>query len=177
MVFLNYDKVAALTVRRLLDADRRTISIPRVVNSIAACPNLITREEYVDLRTRDLCNEDREAGKDRANSDFDTFAGPKGKHVSPAMLKSDLDETINKTKDVTKAVSQLVAHYEENAVSHLKLGDVDDAIDTVGNLFQRLSLLVRGRPQTPLEQLLMQEWDSAYGEWELIFYEPWVQRG
>ncbi len=118
-----YVYTAAMTVRRLVDLSKGTISLRRLLEQIAVKPTGITRAWFVekyDPRLREVL-----PGQDRASADrdFDELTGACGPHASADVVKADCEilrqaaETIKRYTDEHLAPPQRGA---DGAPSHLR---------------------------------------------------------
>lgn len=164
-----YAMSAAVAVRRLLDKNRRSISLATIVQRLTDNPALMTRRRFVSGYRKSM----RDAGI--ADEAFDEFAGPGGQAVHPDILQRKLDEAVAKCAPIRKYVNKVVAHTDRARPAGLpKLADLTKAIDALGELLKELELLIRQvdlvslEAEGSVEPLLPHDWDS-------VFREPWIR--
>jgi hypothetical protein len=126
-----YSQSQAVAVRRLVDTSGDVISLARLLESIAASPQLIRRDWWIgqfaeiDLRI--------------AAQEWDAnFGGTVGDHVDPQIVASDLNDLRAEADGVKTLVDKVVAHRVENYSGPLiTQGDLNAALDHIGRLFQK----------------------------------------
>src|SRR4029077_8001133 len=81
---MTYSQSQAVAVRRLVDRDPDVISLARLLESIAANPELITRDWWVKQHADSL---DRRIAAQQWDAEF---GGKVGDHVDPQIVENDL---------------------------------------------------------------------------------------
>ncbi|NIO76651.1 MAG: hypothetical protein GTN69_12415 [Armatimonadetes bacterium] len=159
-----YVAMAAITVRRLLDKDRRSVSLATLIEKVCRDPEVIDRKGFVAAYPEFM----RKDGI--ADGDFDRFAGPSKATIDPSIIQQKLDATKRECSDITrKYVNKFLAHTARKTPKQIPtFAKLDKAIDTLGELFNELHLLItRGEVLVKLEPTIPVPW-----EW--IFREPWI---
>lgn len=128
---MTYSQSQAVAVRRLVDRDPDVISLGRLLQSIAANPELVTREWWIgqhDALDRRIAARDWDA----------EFGGKVRDHVDPQIVESDLGSLLAQADMVKTLVNKVVAHRVENYSGPMVTqGDLNVAIDHIGRLFQK----------------------------------------
>jgi len=157
-----YAASACLAVRRLLDADPRSVSLATLIDDIRKNPGAITREHFVAAYPDWM---QRHGHADRA---FDQFAGEGGAIVDPEILKRKLAETRERCQQIRDYVNKFVAHTHRTKTDRVPtFKKLHEAVDFVGALFNELHVLIDGSVFACLEP------EPQYN-WRWIFEEPWV---
>jgi len=126
----------AVAVRRLVDSHSNVISLVRLLDSIAANPQLITREWWIDQH--DPLDHRIAAQEWDAN-----FGGTVHDHVDPQIVASDTLALLAEADRVKTLVNKVVGHHEENYSGPIVTqGDINGALDHIGRLFQKYYKLV-----------------------------------
>ena len=184
-IFAGYTAQACLSIRRLMDkgSHKQSFSLANVVDRLAEHPTLITRKDYVarwsDRRVRlpdntpcDVAARATETLAEEiqslASKEFDRFACPTENSISAKRLMVRFSDVKAKCDRVLTYVDKRLAHYDREKPADPTWGDLDDAIDAVGELFKHISLLVTG---SALDDLVP-TWQGD--PWEDILTEPWI---
>jgi hypothetical protein len=161
-MFRNYDIAALLMVRRLIDPHQGTVSLANLVDSISRNPTVIGRESYKGR----FSLADRESGW--ADRCYDSLAGPGQDTVDTRILTEKLESVRCLCSRVKAVVDKMVAHRDEKPPNEMPTyGEVDHAIDAIGDLFKLLYRLVDGGSIGDIEPTEQYDWD-----W--VFFEPWA---
>ncbi|HVS48194.1 MAG TPA: hypothetical protein VHJ99_04760 [Candidatus Dormibacteraeota bacterium] len=132
-----YTTSQAVAVRRLSDTATDVISFGRLLAEIEASPQTITREWWTGHFDPGW---DHTMG---AQNWADNFGGSIVDYVDPAVVAADFAELVAKVLPVRKYVNQYLAHTSQRpGRADATYADIDDAIDFIGRMFQRYSLLV-----------------------------------
>jgi hypothetical protein len=185
-VFGGYTAQACLHIRRLMrdkGSHRQSVSLANLAERLAKHPGLITREDYVrrwsvaHVRLPDGTSSDiaalaqdaiTEDLREMASREFDRFAHPGHDGISAERLRQRLAEVEGKCDRVLTYVDKRLAHYDRKKPDDPTWGDLDDAIDAVGEMFKHVSLLVTGSAP----DCLVPEWQGE--PWEDLLTVPWV---
>ena len=128
---MTYSQSQAVAVRRLVDRDPDVISLARLLESIAAHPHLVTRAWWVGQH-------DRLDWRVAAQEWDANFGGKICDHVDPQIVEEDLRSLLAEADKVRTLVNKVVAHRVENYSGPLVTqGDLNAAIDRIGELFQK----------------------------------------
>ena len=131
-----YSQSQAVAVRRLVDSHSNVISLVRLLDSIAANPQLITREWWIGQH--DPLDHRIAAQEWDAN-----FGGTVHDHVDPQIVASDKLALLAEADSVKTLVNKVVGHREENYSGPIVTqGDINGALDHIGRLFQKYYKLV-----------------------------------
>ena len=131
-----YTQSQAVAVRRLVDLDPDVISLARLLDSIAAHPRLIARDWWI--------GQFEEIDRRAAAREWDaTFGGAVRDYVDPQIVASDLSDLRAEADRVKTLVDKVVAHRVENYSGPMVTqSDLNAALDTIGQLFQKYYKLV-----------------------------------
>ena len=131
-----YSQSQAVAVRRLVDGHPNVVSLARLLESIRANPQLITREWWIgqhDPLDRRVAAQEWDAN----------FGGAVREHVDPQVVASDLRDLRAEADRVKTLVNKVVGHREENYSGPIVTqGDINGALDHIGRLFQKYYKLV-----------------------------------
>ena len=131
-----YSQSQAVAVRRLVDSHPNVVSLTRLLKSIEANPQLITREWWIGQH--DPLDHRVAAQEWDAN-----FGGTVRDHVDPQIVASDLRDLLAEADKVKTLVNKVVGHREESYPGPpVTQGEINAALDIIGRLFQKYYRLV-----------------------------------
>jgi hypothetical protein len=166
-----YAVTQSVAVRRQADADPRVISLGRLIHEIAEDAPRNTRELYLEMwelkRTGDI--RDR-LGAVHANQSFDTLAGEGAEYFEPDVARADLGRLTAAASSVSAYVDQHLAHSDAKQMSAPGLptfDHVNDAIDTIGDLFRTYASLLTARGYVTVTPVIQDDWLA-------VFRQPWI---
>lgn len=159
-----YSATQTIAIRRQDDRNPCTCSLAVLITEMRDNPELLIREHYVDLLG------DRKDGdllEQRANRDFTGLAGG-GDQLDPNVAEKDLAALHSAAEKVRQYVNQHVAHDQaEPTMTDLPtFGDLHDAIDGIGEIFQKYAVMLTGGWNL-LEPVIQDDWKA-------IFRVPWI---
>ena len=160
----SYASSTASGIRRLVDRDKKVISLRRLPEDIWQNTSAITRQWYVDLYTS--------AGlpADIGHKTFDRYAGKKGATVAPAIIAKDLSRLKNSPEvvRVKKFVNKRIAHFDRRPYRTAPtFSDLRICLRLMEAVLRRYLILVRAEgliTATPVIQY----------DWKEIFRTPWI---
>jgi hypothetical protein len=168
-MFGGYVAQACLRLRRLMDAagPKQTLSLANIVSRLCQHPELFTRAEYVERftnghdlpRVRELLEAD-------ANEKFDQFADPGGSCLNPSRLRDLFLRAESNCAKVLTYVDKRLAHYDRARPEDPRWGELDEAIDAVGDLYIRVQLLLT---------CIVDERKDLAGTWQGAAWEPLLE--
>lgn len=162
-----YGTSQALAVRRGADEHRDTASLGRLIAEIAEDPQRITREFWLRLWQP---ADDRTIA-DLAEPGWTKQDGRGGGSLHPAIPSADLAELRAESERVRDFVDKHLAHSDATPIPAdrvPKLGEVHDAIDVIGRLFERYTNLLTASVVTDLVPQIQEPWLH-------VFEVPWIK--
>jgi hypothetical protein len=103
----------------------------------------------------------------RAHEGFNRFAGT-GDHLDPSIHIADIASLDRDAKLVKGFVDQHLAHTQAKPTAQMPtFADLDEAIDSVGEMFKKYSTTLTGASWMTLEPALNHDWKA-------IFRLPWI---
>jgi hypothetical protein len=152
-------------VRRQLDRDKRSVSLWRLLTDIADHPEVMTRERYVALYEND--DDERpgaqEALAQRANEDFEKFAGPGKDVIAPERTLEDQERLERLAEPVTVFVNKRVAHSdEENLPAAPTYAELDAAVEELGELLRKYVALLTAAWLAEIAPVHQEPWERAF---------------
>jgi hypothetical protein len=159
-----YGDSQVIGVRRQTDARKQHVSLAGLIIEIKTEPERLTRERF--LTTHEF------GFPPRTEDDWErNFAGETHEHVDPKLVAADLEE-LEAATEVTKTwADKRVAHTDTKrmtAEERMTIEKIDQGIDTIGRLFRRYDLLLRG------ESIVILDWDVK-ADLLPLFRVPWVR--
>jgi hypothetical protein len=144
----------------------RVVSLASLFAEIADEPERMTRERYVAL------HEDPDPYfQELAKKTFtEKFAGDVWDHIDPAIVESDLAKLRGAAETIEKHTDRNIAHADRVGAKALAtFGEIDTAIDVVGELFRKYALLLTAAGWATLEPVPQEDWLS-------VFRQPWIRQ-
>jgi hypothetical protein len=164
----NYVAAMAVGIRRQSDRDTRSVSMYLLLEDVARHALVLTRTWYVATYVTGKRREDRRFYAREANATFDRFATRKGSRLSAALVRRDQHRLLRAARRIQHYVNRRVAHRDMRRFStQLTFRDLHDALDEIGALLQRYSLLLTGGELLQVEPLVQDNWKA-------VFQEPWI---
>lgn len=168
-----YSHWAAVAVRKQVDQDSRTVSLRRLLVSIANRPSVFTREEYVG-RARSDRDPSTEYGaleldemRDYMNKSFDELVGVGVAELTAAAVRTDLNALDAASAAIEHFVNNTVAHRNHTLTPSATWADLNGAIDTILVLLRKYNaLLDAGEAPNPVP--------TYQYNWTAIFRVPWL---
>lgn len=156
----------ASTIRRLVDSDTDVVSLTRLLGEVLHHPEIMTRERH-------LANWQTPAGEGapdsslerRGNEVFDRFADTADQNVSSDRIAEDLAEWKLRCAPIKRFVNKVIAHsveLREEQIPFATYKDLDDTVDTVGNLIMKYTQLFFGGPGGRLGGNMTQDWKQPF---------------
>lgn len=173
-LFGGYVTQACMRLRRLMDENGQTVSLANIVSRVCQHPTLLTRADYVarfsEGHELPFVREHRE---DEANQLFNRFAGPEGPCLDPVRLCRFCLPARWKWEVVRRYVNKRLAHYDRKGPHNPTWGELDRAIDAVGDLYINVQLLLTGIVEEQKELARTWQWDH----WGPLLEVPWRTDG
>lgn len=160
-----YVEAQAMTVRRLVDTDRRTHSLATLVSDLQRHRELLTFERFLAIGGYDADDEhDLRFARDRF-----TAMSEDGTCVSLEYL-ADLERRLKEAgATVREYVNQHVAHLDSEREATVTWGDLHRAFDSVSALYTEVGGIVTGAHHVP-EPSISWNWKKVF--WEPLFLSP-----
>jgi hypothetical protein len=157
----NYADAQSLAIRRQTDNRTDSVSLRRLLIELAAQPEAITSERFVQVN----CH-----GNEKIAAHlWPDVADPTGQHVNPAMVQGDLDVLLQTANTVERFATKRVAHWDvDEWTTSVTYEELYRSVDAVGNLLEQYSGLLTGVTQGA-DPLMPVGWDS-------IFRQPFESR-
>lgn len=170
--FLKESYVALMVsaVCRQTDTDSRSSSLINLLNTLLKPQvfEVLTKDWYCKQYHRD---NDIMPGfmEGIGKGDFEEHFGP-GEHLDTSIVQDDLDELIEKTREIKRYRNKRIAHRDRNnkLVFDVNFNDLDEAIETVRKITSKYYLLLKqgGNDLIPVDQT----------DWQEILTVPWISQ-
>lgn len=170
--FLKESYVALMVsaVCRQTDTDPRSSSLINLLNTLLKpqVSEVLTKDWYCKQYHRD---NDIMPGfmEGIGKGDFEEHFGP-GEHLDSSIVQDDLDELMEKTKEIKRYRNKRIAHRDRNnkLVFDVNFNDLDEAIETVRKITSKYYLLLKqgGNDLIPVDQT----------DWQEILTVPWISQ-
>ncbi|MEN6423871.1 MAG: hypothetical protein ABFE13_00800 [Phycisphaerales bacterium] len=168
----NYAARISIGIRRLIDHDKRTISLHRLIQDISDHPDAITRQYFVGKCTLGSRREERPDKADLANCDYDRFAKKGSKMVSKRKLSRDLSRLKQDTGRIKTFVDKWIAHHDadQRRFGVPVFTHVGEALQDIDEIYCEYALLLTGAGMTSQKPVLQYDWKKP------LRY-PWIGTG
>lgn len=157
---LVYATSQASALRRLVDQDRRTFSLRRLIEDIADHPEVLSRRRFV-----------RRYGGSRfariGNREFKRLARPGTDIVDARIIRRDLRDLLRTHRRVKVFVDKHVAHRDRRRMRRLPTyAEIDRCVDVVEQLGKDFSLILKAEGTNVVPAIM--------GDWKRPFRVPWI---
>ena len=164
----NYTARVALGIRRLVDTDKRAISLYRLIGDISHNPQAITRNYYIGRYHNKRLIKESLAD---ADWDFDIFANKRDTLISAYKLNRDMKKLQRETQRIRTFTNKWIAHYDlKGRIRRLPtFKDVDEALKVVDAIFCKYYLLLTRGGMTTSKPVLQYDWKKP-------LRHPWIEK-
>jgi hypothetical protein len=155
-----YGVTQAATIRRQAEVDPpRVVSLASLLSEIRSEPERLTRQRFVDLYDP----ERKDLGQEAFN---EKFAGEASDHADPDIVQADIDVLRSTAETVERYVDRHIAHIDRKRLKTLPatFGDLDRAIDTIGELFTKYALLLTASTWWTLVPVPQHDWLAVFSQ-------------
>jgi len=168
-IWENYIFSASMGVRRLADRNLRTNSLYVLLKEIKDNPEILSRERYVSKFVKDSG-----FSREEASMFFDDLVGEGKQHIDPIEVQRDIDILVEKYGKLRAYINKTIAHAERKAHAKIEkpedlptIGDLDDCIDYMEQLFKKYYAIFYQGAYTTLLPTIQYPWKD-------IFKCPWI---
>ena len=162
-VWENYLFNAALGVRRLVDRDRRSISLLLLLEDMVERPEILSRKRYTALFADSGFADDT----GYINACFDSLVGEGKDHLDRRDIEHDIHRLLKIAAVLIRYVNKMVAHIDKASIRRLPtISDLDGSIDCLAEITRKYyAILHAGSIELlPVAQM----------PWKKIFDIPWI---
>lgn len=149
----NYATTQAVAVRRQAEVGGQVITLARLLAELAWDPQRMTRDRFVSMYPWGM--------QHIGDEEFDSFAVSGESHIDPVRLGQDQATLSTRCDHVRRYVNTRLAHFGETATPPPTFDDLDTAIDTLGSLFKRYTLLLEGADRR-IEPVPQYDWLAPF---------------
>lgn len=133
----NYIASTAMSVRRIIDNNRDSVSLRRFLKAVRDNPKVISRSRYLSYDP----NQDEQF----ANGCFDKLVGTGRDNIDVRTIDADDFELIKVRDSLSEYTDRRIAHFDKRSPSTIpRLGDLDDATDALERVLKTHLNLFRG---------------------------------
>lgn len=149
-----YAATQAIAIRRQADTDRRVSSLALLIKQMRENADALTRESFVGQ-----FDQDNNLMVQRGQSGFDELAGG-GDHLDPSIPSADLDTLQAAARHVRRYVDEHIAHdaAQPTVPGNLTFGDLHDAIDAIGDVCRKYTVLLTAGWWVTWEPVMQEDW-------------------
>jgi AbiU2 len=148
-------------IRRLVDWDRRSISLVRLIEEIADHPEVISRRRFVSLYRGAL-------PRRLAQGDFERFARPGAETIDPRVIQRHRRDLLAAHRRLRMFVNKHVAHRARHPMRHLPVySDLDKCVDVLEQLAKEYSRLLEAVALARVVPVIQYDWQKP-------FRMPWL---
>lgn len=147
-------------VRRLVDRDRRALSLRRLLDDLIEHPTVMSRERHVALWLRDPAEEWTER---EGNASYGHFADATGERLNIAAIEADRDRAVEAADAIKHYVDQRVAHRDLQPVAEVPTWrEVDAAIDAFAEIVTKYTGLLKATHWAQFEPVIQYDWEAPF---------------
>jgi hypothetical protein len=158
-----YGSAMMIGIRRQTDRRNDSVSLWRLLTEMAQRPNVITRSRHVAVWVRDGYDADWRSRE--GDKSFTTFAGEGAETIPPDRTFADRQRLWDVAEPIIRHVNKRLAHREEDERALPAVptyGEINRAVDLVGELLNRYQLLLKASTWHPLEPVHHEDWTQAF---------------
>lgn len=145
-----------VAIRRLVDWDKRSISLVRLMQEIENHPEVITRKRF-------LARYDDGHPRDLAQGDFERFAKPGAAQIDPEVIRGHRRELVEAQRRLRQFVNRHVAHRDRHPMRHLPTFlELDACIDLLERLVKVYALLLEQVGLAEVVPVIQYDWKSPF---------------
>ena len=152
-----------ISIGRICDRDKRTLSLTRFLETLKERPEYLTRERYVKLWPA--------SDSFFANRGFDNLAGEDQSVFSTDIIQADIKRITDEDpiKKIMAYRHQYVAHNDKEKGEAPTYDELFQAFDVIEKIIKKYNLLIRTSYYRKLAPVMQ-------GDWEEVFTVPWMSR-
>ncbi len=153
-----YVVTQSIAIRRQLDQGPNAVSLGRMLREMTDQPGAMTRARWLER-----WDADDPHNLFIANKQWDeNFAGPDDPDaLDPAIPAADLKALVEGGKKMRDYVNRHVAHVDRRGSKTIpNYNDIDDAIDLLGDVFQKYFAMLTAASHTQLEPAFQEDWTA-----------------
>lgn len=163
----NYAAGLAVGIRRQADHSSDVISLGKLLEDLERNADSLTREWFIaEYLKRDPAR-DRTHSEQAADREFDEFAPRGATFASAALIRSDQDRLQGVAGRVRLFVNKRLAHSTRDFETSVKMKDLDDALDVMGELLKRYFHLLE-------QESLISAEVAITTDWKAVLRIPWI---
>lgn len=157
----SYVANAAMSVRRQLKVDAKSISLARLLTEIIQNPQILDRQYYKSLYAGSNV-------EDMADCNFDGLVGEGRGHIDPEMVDAELNALRADGLACEELADRRIAHWDIRGVSRLPtFNELDSCIDHLDRLCIRYLSIMHAHVYESLMPTYQYDWRE-------IFRHPWL---
>ena len=157
---LVYVTSQASAIRRLVDWDRRSISLVRLIEEIADHPEVLSRRRFVGLYRGHLPSA-------FGHRHFQRIARPGADLVDRRLIRRHRRELLTAHRRLRTFVNKYVAHRDKRPMRHLPTyADLDRCVDVVERLGKEYSFILKAEGTSVVPAIM--------GDWKKPFRVAWL---
>ena len=151
----------AVVIRRLVDWDKRTISLIRLIEEMADHPEVLSRRRYVaHYKTGNHA-------KWRADTHFDGLARSGATRMDGGTIREHRRELLTAHRRLRVFVNKHVAHRARHPMRRLPThGELEGCVDVLEKLAEKYSLILKAEGTSVVPTIV--------GDWKKPFREAWI---
>lgn len=152
-----YGVTQAMGVRRQTDTSSDGVSLAKLLDSMAAHPQVMTRERYLTLWG------DRGHWQRRGNEQYDTYAGESASEIASERYEADRDRFQETARPIKDYVDRLVAHNDQRELDYVPTYvELNAAIDLLEELLNKYMVLLKATSVPSADPVHQADWRNAF---------------
>jgi len=164
-----YAAAAVAGVGRLIDPDRRSVSLRNLLSEIKDNSRLISVDRYVQMHAESNPSLPAADVADMAKGDFERSCGSSASYLPANTVEADIQLLDDFTRLIKKYRNRRVAHKDRRSFNNsVTYGDLEKAISCIEKLVLRYKFFLEG-----------EEWPTLLPHyqynWKQIFRAPWLE--
>lgn len=144
-----------VSIRRLVDWDKRTVSLIKLIEDIEKHPEVMSRRRF----THSYKNFMKECG----HSDFDRWAEPGGDVINRKLISKHRSTLIKSQKRLRTYLNNHIAHLNKRGLRKFPTyADLDACLDVLENLTTEYALLLEQVALDPVIPVIQYDWMAPF---------------
>ena len=158
---------ASMAVRRLAKSEARneqSISLAALITAIGRNRDVLTAQRFVEMHLRDGVTVDERAHwRESALRTYERDWGDGAGNLSAVRLAADAHDLVGQSMSVADFANRTIAHIDKRGlVTTPTWGDLNQAIDSIGEMFNRYSLLLSAASWAELVPVIQGDWKDPF---------------
>lgn len=157
----NYGQSSLMGIRRLIDKDKKTLSLYVLLQDCLENNNKLSRKLHISLYSDEM--------KGLGENQFDDLAGKNNNSFPKSEIEKDIYKLDNIRELLKSHINKKIAHLDKKEHGKIPtLLEIYNSVDTLVEIAHKYSLII-----TAVDHKFM---PVIQNDWESIFKTPWINK-